>query len=37
MFDMVGKMFFLSIVFLAGDIIGLAGVQRFFTSILGAG
>jgi len=37
MFDVIGKLFFLSVVFLAGDVIGVAGVQQFFTSMFGAG
>tara|TARA_A200000159_G_C7185019_1_gene281239 strand:- start:528 stop:641 length:114 start_codon:yes stop_codon:yes gene_type:complete len=37
MFDIIGKVFFLSVVFLAGDIVGIAGVQQLFVSMFGAG
>ena len=37
MFDFIGKIFFLSVVFLAGDLVGVAGVQQFFTSMFGTG
>jgi hypothetical protein len=37
MFDFIGKIFFLSVVFLAGDFIGVAGVEQFFISMFGAG
>jgi len=36
MFDIIGKVFFLSIVFLAGAYVGIAGIQQLFVSIFGA-
>ena len=37
MFDFIGKIFFLSVVFLAGDIVGLAGIKQLVLSMTGAG
>jgi hypothetical protein len=37
MFDFIGKLFFIVALFLAGDFIGIAGLQQFFVSMIGAG
>tara|TARA_R100001015_G_C4485781_1_gene64875 strand:- start:186 stop:299 length:114 start_codon:yes stop_codon:yes gene_type:complete len=37
MFDFIGKLFFIVALFIAGDFIGLNGLQQLFVSMFGAG
>lgn len=37
MFDFIGKLVFFSLIFLAGDIIGVAGIKQLVLSMTGAG
>ena len=37
MFDFIGKLVFFASIFLAGDIIGIAGIKQLVLSIAGVG